>query len=937
MNQLFINITGHSASRLVSVLTLMIVGGALAITLGLGFLTTVKRMETDTLHSLEILVNTRARYESSYFQQAERNVADLKRALSARIDQYSDANAEQKFRELFHLHVDGIWRTRSDSTDFSVSPSMYLHDVELTSSLYRRAIASYELLEQRGPALVPPYYSVYMDFVEKGLVVYAPGMDWGSRATPLTDNHNYPTMQGASPRNNPAREKFWTPVYFDEEADLWMVSVVEPFDIEEQWLGTVGHDVSLTELINATRNEQIPDSYFLLLDGDGKLITHPGISADSNSAVRFTSDSPLPTEQLHELGALLIDSNALLGTINYAGKNYLYAYNTIVGPDWKLVSIYPEESITHRALQALIAPLGFGLVILVLALYLANLAFRSLVGQPLKLIDDAVTEFGETNTIRKIPIRSNNEFGRLARSFESISTNLKYREASLLSARKDWERTFNTVTEMICILDRKLEIQRCNQSFADSYQTRADILVHQSRLTLIPKANHQTFKEALELTTLTKKPQSFTAKLKYPEGVFEVTYSPLLNNKNKLIGVVEVTRDVTAHSKLEAQLLQSQKMEAIGHLAGGIAHDFNNLLQVIIGYSEVLIRKSVSSGLERDAGQVYEAAQRAASLTQQLLTFSRQEEMTSELIDLNDLLADTVKLVKRLIEEHIQFEYQLFDKPLLVDANRVRLEQVIINLCVNARDAMPDGGKLTLALSERTVDVREMKSLGLSKPGRYTSLEVSDTGIGMDSYTLSHIFEPFFTTKSKEEGTGLGLATAYGIILQHGGSIDVSSKLEDGTRFQVLLPYDDSKTEAEPAAAEPEDLNGSECILLAEDDSGIRDLVAEFLSSSGYEVITAEDGVRAVELFKENQQKVDLLLFDVIMPRMNGRTAADEIHELAPNLPCLFASGYSEDFLHDGYHLKQDVHLIKKPFNRANLLSRVRELLTLNIPATQAS
>ncbi len=924
MNQLLTNMTGQSASRLVSVLTLMIVGGALTITLGLGLLTTIRRMETDTLRSLDILVNTRARYESRFFQQAEANVASLKSALLSRIEAYSDPIAEQKFNALFQLDSDDIWRARGE-TDFATTPSMYLHEGELSPLLFRRAVAGYELLSERGPALVPPFYSIYMDFVEKGLVVYSPELDWGARATPQTDNHSYPTMQGADPRNNPQRNKFWTPVYLDQEAGIWMVSVIEPLDIAGQWVGTVGHDIALTELLSATQNEQLPGSYFALLDASGELIARPGNElAIASGGNPF---SPMLDAETLSMGAVLNRNLANSGTLHLADESFLYARSTIAGPDWTLVSLYPESLIATRALQALLAPMGFGILILLLTLYLANLAFRTLVGRPLKLIDDAVTDFGKTNSVHKIPIKSNNEFGRLARSFESISTNLKYREASLLSARKDWERTFNTVTEMICILDSKLMIQRCNQRFAESYQTRTDILVQQSRLTLIPQANHQVFKDALELVTLTKKPQTFTAKLKYPEGVFEVSYSPLLNSKNKLIGVVEVTRDVTAHSKLEAQLLQSQKMEAIGHLAGGIAHDFNNLLQVIIGYSEVLIRKSVSSGLERDAGQVYEAAQRAAALTQQLLTFSRQEEMSSEVIDLNDLLADTVKLVKRLIEEHIEFEYQLYDRPLLVDANRVRLEQVVINLCVNARDAMPDGGRLTLRLSERVVDAAEMKSLGLTAPGRYTSLEVSDTGIGMDSYTLSHIFEPFFTTKSKEEGTGLGLATAYGIILQHGGSIDVSSKLEDGTRFQVLLPFDSSMKESKTVTAEPANLNGSECILLAEDDAGIRDLVQEFLTSSGYDVIAAEDGSKAVELFKANRQRVDLLLFDVIMPRMNGRSAADEIHSIAPHVPCLFASGYSEDFLHDGYHLKEDVHLIKKPFNRTDLLARVRELL----------
>jgi PAS domain S-box-containing protein len=390
--------------------------------------------------------------------------------------------------------------------------------------------------------------------------------------------------------------------------------------------------------------------------------------------------------------------------------------------------------------------------------------------------------------------------------------------------------------------------------------------------------------------------------------------------------------DVTERRALEQQLRQSQKMEAVGRLAGGIAHDFNNLLMVISGYSEFLLeRLGGEPHLRGPAQEIASASERASSLTRQLLAFSRKQMLAPRIMNLNDIATENLKMLTRMIGEDIDLVMAPGKNLWSVRADAGQIEQVIMNLAVNARDAMPSGGKLTIETGNVTLDEEYARAHAPLRPGDYVMFSISDTGAGMDAETQSHIFEPFFTTKGTK-GTGLGLSTVYGIVKQSGGYIWVYSEVERGTTFKIYLPRVPSVEEhlVQPAVApaqfqkvEP----GTETILLVEDEANLRYLARQYLEKQGYRVIEAADGAVAMQIAVAHEGVIHLLLTDVIMPGMNGRELAQRISEIRPNVKVLYMSGYTENVIgHDGT-LDAGVRLLQKPFNLRDLKSKVREVL----------
>jgi PAS domain S-box-containing protein len=400
---------------------------------------------------------------------------------------------------------------------------------------------------------------------------------------------------------------------------------------------------------------------------------------------------------------------------------------------------------------------------------------------------------------------------------------------------------------------------------------------------------------------------------------------------DKTGGTFEIfMEDVTETRTLELQFRQAQKMEAIGRLAGGIAHDFNNLLMVISGYSEFLLeRLGPDPRLRGPAQEISNATQRATSLTRQLLAFSRKQMLAPKVLDLNEVVAENLKMLTRMIGEDI--DLVMVPGPGLgaVRADPGQIDQVIMNLAVNARDAMAQGGKLTIETANVTLDENFARTHTPLTPGDYIMIAISDTGIGMDGETQSRIFEPFFTTKGAK-GTGLGLSTVYGIVKQSGGFIFVDSQPQRGTAFRTYFPRVDGREEA--AAAQdslglPRPDHGQETILLVEDETHLRRLARQYLETQGYKILEAEDGAAALQIVDGYQGTIDLLLTDVIMPGMNGRVLATNIAKLVPDIRVLYMSGYTENAIgHDGT-LDAGVNLLQKPFSLPALKDRVREVL----------
>jgi two-component system cell cycle sensor histidine kinase/response regulator CckA len=403
-----------------------------------------------------------------------------------------------------------------------------------------------------------------------------------------------------------------------------------------------------------------------------------------------------------------------------------------------------------------------------------------------------------------------------------------------------------------------------------------------------------------------------------------------INDENGMPAYFEVfAEDVTEKRVLEKQLRMAQKMEAIGRLSGGIAHDFNNLLGVIIGYSRVLKKElGANSALCEHAVEIEKAGQRAASLTKQLLAFSRQQVLTPAVLNLNTLVSDMEGMLPRLLGEDIAVSLALHSEVGSVKADQSQIEQVIMNLAVNARDAMPQGGKLKIQTANVELDQAYARDHPGSKAGNYVLLAVTDTGTGMNAETLAHIFEPFYTTKERGKGTGLGLATVYGIVKQSNGYIVVDSSPGRGTTFQIYLPQHIGKPATEEREVDSgEKLRGSESILLVEDSEPLRKLAQTFLESAGFRVMSAEHGEDALQVASRHGKTFDLLLTDVVMPGMNGRVLAEQLLPRQPGMRVLYMSGYTDSFIAGHGVLEPGTHLLHKPFTDEVLIRKVREVL----------
>lgn len=408
----------------------------------------------------------------------------------------------------------------------------------------------------------------------------------------------------------------------------------------------------------------------------------------------------------------------------------------------------------------------------------------------------------------------------------------------------------------------------------------------------------------------------------------EASISPIKDDSGKVVNYVAVNRDVTREVLLQAQLLQAQKMEAIGTLAGGVAHDFNNLLQVVLGYSELILsEQGLDAGRRDDLQKIFNAARDGAELVQRLLTFSRKTDINPTPINLNRQLEQVRKILSRTLPKMIQIDLFLADDLATVNADPVQVGQILMNLAVNARDAMPDGGKLIIETRNITLDEDFSRVHFGVMPGRYVLLTVTDTGHGMDKETVEHVFEPFYTTKRAGEGTGLGLAMVYGIVKQHQGHIMCYSEPGKGTTFKIYFPSVASRIEAKKKMSRPSLRGGKETVLLVDDEDLIRDLGSRILTRAGYTVLTASNGREALEVFRNEGNRISLVLLDLIMPVMGGKQCLEELLKIDPNIKVIVASGYSATSTYSVTSVLGAKAAVGKPFDTKQILQVVRETL----------
>ena len=481
-------------------------------------------------------------------------------------------------------------------------------------------------------------------------------------------------------------------------------------------------------------------------------------------------------------------------------------------------------------------------------------------------------------------------------------------------------------------------ILECNEALARifGYCSRDDLLGRDIRTLYPSEEDWQGFRESLlQFRNLTN--YEMPGQRKDGSAAWTLENVALLADEAAGEVIVEGTvTDITERKLLEEQLRQSQKMEAIGQLAGGIAHDFNNLLTTVLGYSDMALRQlSERDPVRAEIEEIQRAGERAASLTQQLLAFSRKQVFTSKVVDVNALITESTRMLGRLIGERIRLQTDLDPSLGSVRADPGQLEQVLLNLVVNARDAMPEGGTLTVRTQNADVDAASSRSHFGIAPGNYALFSVADTGVGIDADTQKRIFEPFFTTKDKTRGAGLGLSTVYGIVSQSGGQIFVSSEPGRGTEFTVYLPREGApRTGAGTGAGAPVTLRpGSETILLVEDEDAVRNLTRRLLETGGYTVLQASNAEQALEVAQGHSGRLDMLLTDVVMPGMSGPELARGLLAVRPQLRVLFVSGYPDEALPSEGGLEADASFLQKPFTPETLARKIREVLDARAPA----
>ncbi len=505
----------------------------------------------------------------------------------------------------------------------------------------------------------------------------------------------------------------------------------------------------------------------------------------------------------------------------------------------------------------------------------------------------------------------------------------KQMEADLRSTTADLQALIEASPLATVVLDLEGRVLLWNPAAAYIFGWTAEEVIGK-KLPHVPEAELPAMQEVLAGVARGNVIGGMHLRRKRKDGhplQIELFAAPQRDHDGRVVGLIEQMADVTARQHMEEALLQAQKMESIGRLAGGIAHDFNNMLTAVSGFAQLLLMDlDEDSPQHASAEAIRTAADQAAALTQQLLAFSRRQMLRPVVLDPDEVVASMEPMLRRLIGENIDLKFDLRAAPGRLRADPVQVEQIILNLVLNSRDAMPDGGHLAIETAEAAFDDSYVSEHFAVSPGRYVMIAVSDTGIGMDRETRAHIFEPFFTTKAAGKGTGLGLATTYGIVRQSGGHIWLYSEPGEGTTFKTYFPLIEEEIAARELA-EPPASGGTETILLVEDEPGVRELARLLLERRGYELLVAADPLEALAIAERHDAPIDLLVSDVIMPVLSGPELARRVRELRPGMRTLFLSGYTEELVGAKGGLNEMDGFLSKPFTPDALARKVRDLV----------
>jgi signal transduction histidine kinase/HAMP domain-containing protein len=709
----------------------------------------------------------------------------------------------------------------------------------------------------------------------------------------------------------------YSPVFFSERTGEPMLNMSVPLIdlITQEPNGILIAEMKLNFLWHLVSSLKIgKQGTAYLTDQDGRVIVHPNRSIVLKKTLLKVPDTSRIMPGLDGEQAVVVAQKIEFGNL----------------PLYFVTEVPKSEAFLH--INTSIYILGTILLLtLVSSLAIVFIVIRQII-QPLESLAVTARDITRGNYSKRAKLHKIREFGELSHAFNSMTGRLHETIENMESQIDFVENVIESLSHPFYVIDANDYTVKMANSAANfgilTSDSKCHMLTHNSD-TPCGGSEHPC---SIEEIKKTGKPviiqHMHCAQNKDAQRIFEVYGYPIFNEKGEIAQVIEYNIDITEKKNLEDQLRQAQKLEAIGSLASGVAHDFNNLLTTILGYGELSLMKLAEDDPQRERIEaIYEAGQKASTLTRQLLAFSRKQILEMLVINLNSLLDNLTKMLARMIGENVKIRMLLEPSSGNIMADPGQIEQIVMNLVINARDAMPDGGSITIETQRIDLDEEYCKIHAEAKPGTYAALYVTDNGKGMEPEIMEKIFDPFYTTKEKGAGTGLGLSTVYGIVKQHNGHIYVYSELGSGTTFKIYFPQIQIAAEKLTKKVFPAMKKGVETILVADDEISIRKLVRDTLEPLGYKIIEASDGEEALELFHQSDFKIDMLLTDVIMPKMTGKKLAETLIAEKPEFKVLYMSGYTDNVIaHQGV-LDENIEFINKPLVPSLLTKKIREVL----------